>query len=438
MLQCTAAAADFLDDRACGSLRRVHNKAFNRFALHAVDFAVNNARLGDGEFVALTAHVFNQDRQMQFAASADLERIRAVSVADAQRNVRLQFAHQARAQVTARDISALTAREGGIVDLERHRDGRLADFDERQTLDALRRADGVTDGQIRRAGQRHDVAHADFFRVHTLQAVVLIQVAQTPRLARHAGLHICVDDVHARLEHAAGDAADADAPDILGVVDGGNQHLRRAVGIAFRRGNVFQDGIEQRAQIRAGGVQIQRCRTLAGGNVENRVFDGALVGFEVNQQVEDFAHHLFAARVGAVNLVDDNQHLQLQLQCLFQHEAGLGHRAFKAVHQQQHAVHHFQHAFHFAAEVRVTGGVDDVDFRLAVMHSGVLRQNRDAALALDGAGVHYAVNRLLILMVNAALLEHLVNQRRLAVVNVGDNCNVTNIFTNHNVFSPSI
>lgn len=41
-------------------------------------------------------------------------------------------------------------------------------------------------------------------------------------------------------------------------------------------------------------------------------------------------------------------------------------------------------------------------------------------------------------MVNAALLEHLVNQRRLAVVNVGDNCNVTNIFTNHNVFSPSI
>lgn len=48
------------------------------------------------------------------------------------------------------------------------------------------------------------------------------------------------------------------------------------------------------------------------------------------------------------------------------------------------------------------------------------------------------LNRLLILVVNAALLEHLVNQRRLAVVNVGDNCNVTNIFTNHNVFSPSI
>jgi len=52
-------------------------------------------------------------------------------------------------------------------------------------------------------------------------------------------------------------------------------------------GDVLQDGIEQRAQIRAGGVQIQRRRTLAGGNVENRVFDGAFVGFEVNLQVED-------------------------------------------------------------------------------------------------------------------------------------------------------
>ena len=56
-------------------------KALDRLALHAVDFAVNNPGLGDGEFIALTAHVFNQDRQVQLAAAADLERIRGVGVA---------------------------------------------------------------------------------------------------------------------------------------------------------------------------------------------------------------------------------------------------------------------------------------------------------------------------------------------------------------------
>ena len=57
-----------------------------------------------------------------------------------------------------------------------------------------------------------------------------------------------------------------------------------------------------------GRVQIQRRRTRAGGGVENRVIRCvAFVGVQVDQQVEDLAHHLFAARVGAVNLVDDNR-----------------------------------------------------------------------------------------------------------------------------------
>ena len=64
--------------------------------------------------------------------------------------------------------------------------------------------------------------------------------------------------------------------------------------------------------------------------------------------------------------------------------------------------------------------VNDIDFRIAVLYGGIFRHNGNAALALKVVGVHYALNDLLIFAVDAALLEHLVNKRGFAVVNMGD------------------
>ena len=116
-----------------------------------------------------------------------------------------------------------------------------------------------------------------------------------------------------------------------------------------------------------------------------------------------------------------------KLQRLLQHEARLRHRAFGRIDQQQNAVDHLQDALDLAAEVRVARGIDDVDFRPFIMHGGVLGQNGDAALALQVAGVHHAINHRLIFAVDAALLEHFVHERGLAVVNVGDNCDIPNV-----------
>ena len=69
------------------------------------------------------------------------------------------------------------------------------------------------------------------------------------------------------------------------------------------------------------------------------------------------------------------------------------------------------------------------DLRVAVVHSRVLRQNRDAALALQVVGVHHAVGHLLVRTEYAALLQHLVHQRGLAVVDVGDNGDVSQIIS---------
>ena len=76
-------------------------------------------------------------------------------------------------------------------------------------------------------------------------------------------------------------------------------------------------------------------------------------------------------------------------------------------------------------------GIHNIDLHIAILYGGVLGQNGDAALPLQVVGVHHALGYGLILPECAALLEHLVHQRGLSVVDVGDNCNVTNIFSFH-------
>ena len=67
------------------------------------------------------------------------------------------------------------------------------------------------------------------------------------------------------------------------------------------------------------------------------------------------------ARVRAVDLVDDHDDLVPQLQRLLQHEAGLRHRAFGGVHQQQNAVHHLEDTLDLAGKIGVARCIDDVD-----------------------------------------------------------------------------
>ena len=76
-------------------------------------------------------------------------------------------------------------------------------------------------------------------------------------------------------------------------------------------------------------------------------------------------------------------------------------------------------------------GIDDVDLDALVLAGAVLGQNGDAALTLNIAGVHNALGHLLVSTESAGLLQHLVDQRGLAVVNVSDDRNIAEIFLNH-------
>ena len=93
---------------------------------------------------------------------------------------------------------------------------------------------------------------------------------------------------------------------------------------------------------------------------------------------------------------------------------------FDRVHEQHDAVDHREHALDLAAEVGVAGRVHDVDVHAVVVHGGVLGEDRDAPLLLDVARVHDSLDDVLVLGEGASLLQELVDERGLAVVDVGD------------------
>jgi hypothetical protein len=160
---------------------------------------------------------------------------------------------------------------------------------------------------------------------------------------------------------AVEDAADRDAAQIVAGVEVRHQHLQRRVDVAARRRHVLEDRVEQRTQILAGHVEARARGAGAAAGVEHRELDLLLGRVEIDEEVEDLVQHFLRARVGAIDLVDDDDRRQAALERLAQHEPRLRQRPFGGVDQQHDAVGHRQHALDFPAEVGVAGRVHDVD-----------------------------------------------------------------------------
>jgi hypothetical protein len=222
-------------------------------------------------------------------------------------------------------------------------------------------------------------------------------------------------------------ATDRETADICGRVEVRDECLQRMAGLKGRSRNVLVDDLEQRLEVSALHRRIERGTSRPGVAVHDGEFDLLLVRVEVQEELIDLVHDLLGTRVGAVDLVDHEHHRQAPLERLAQHEASLRQGTLAGVHQQEHTIDHGERSLDLSAEVRVPRSVDDVELHPSVAHGGVLGQDGDPLLALEIHGVHHALVDLLIGPEHARLPQHPVDERRLAVVDVGDDREVAEV-----------
>ncbi len=171
---------------------------------------------------------------------------------------------------------------------------------------------------------------------------------------------------------------------------------------------------------------MNRSRARLGVGVEDGEIKLLFLGIEIDKEVVNLVQHFLRTSVGPVNLVDHENRLQVSLERLAEHVTSLRQRPFAGVDEQHDAVHHLEGALDFAAKIGVSGRVHDIDFYALVKYGRVLGEDGDTALAFQIVRVHDALGNRLVVAESAALPEHGVNQRGLAVIHVGNNGDVAN------------
>jgi hypothetical protein len=111
-----------------------------------------------GELEPLAPHVLDQDGDVQLPSARHDKLVGRVPGLHPQSQVALELAVEALLEIAGGDELALAPGEGTRVDREGHADGGLLDGDRRQRVRALALADGLSDGDVGKAGDGADVS----------------------------------------------------------------------------------------------------------------------------------------------------------------------------------------------------------------------------------------------------------------------------------------
>ena len=272
--------------------------------------------------------------------------------------------------------------------------------------------DGVADGGVGdfldRAGEEAELARAELAPVDQLGR----EDADLVHLVDGGGPHHA--DLHALLELAVDDAHQHDDAEI-GVVPGiDEQRLQRRVGVALRRRQPRDDRLQHLVDALAG---LGGDRHRVGGVEADDVLDLLLDPLRLGRRQVDLVEDRDDLVVVVDRLIDVGERLRLD--------------ALGGVDDQQRALAGGQRPVHLIGEIDVAGRVDEVeDVVLAVLGVVVqahgLRLDGDAALALDIHGIEHL--RLHLPLGQAAgHLDEPVGERRLAVVDMGDDGEVADV-----------
>ncbi len=165
---------------------------------------------------------------------------------------------------------------------------------------------------------------------------------------------------------------------------------------------------------------------IFGVGVEHREIELLFLGIEIDKQVVDFVEDFLRPSIRTIDLVNNDDGRQVRFERFAEHVPRLRKRTFTGVDEQHHAIDHFKRALDLASKIAVAGCVDDIDFYVVVKNGGIFCENGDAALAFEFVRVHDALDVVLVGAKRATLLQHGIDQRGLAVVDVGDDCDIAN------------
>ena len=162
--------------------------------------------------------------------------------------------------------------------------------------------------------------------------------------------------------------------------------------------------------------------------VEGREIELLVAGVEAEKELEHLVEHLGRARVGPVDLVDDDDRAKAERERLAGDELGLRHRPFGGIDEQDHAIDHREDALDLGAEIGVAGRIDDVDMGggavMLPFDRSAFGEDGDPALLFEIVRIHRPLLHALIVAEGTGLAEQLVDKSRLAVIDVGDDRHV--------------
>ena len=239
-------------------------------------------------------------------------------------------------------------------------------------------------------------------------------------------------DIHrlASLDRSRVDAADGDPANVLAPIQRRDHHLKIRFGIDGWTRQMVNQKVQQRTHVFSGfGWIVSRVAFFRTGKNVSRTVE-LFFSTKIGQQFESFIESFGRTAVGAVYFVHYNDWFDAGLQCFFEHEPSLWHRAFRGIDQHQCTIGHLDNTFDFAAEVRVTWGVDQIDFHTAVVNRDVLRQNGDSAFFFDVVRIEDPFSFEFRIAILSTLPQQTIHQCGFPVVNVSDDDDISDLISN--------
>ena len=139
----------------------------------------------------------------------------------------------------------------------------------------------------------------------------------------------------------------------------------------------------------------------------------------------------------AVDFVNHANSFEALIECLSKYPSCLRLWASDGISEKEHTIDHFHDSLHLGTEVGVARGVDDVNgvffaiLWIDPFNRQIFGLNCNPFFAFEIHRVHRALLHFLVFTVGAALLKQAVHESSLAVINVGDDGDITDVFGVH-------